>query len=335
MKKYTKIATMSLVGAALMLGAVSGQAQQTNANNNGLAQPFRGVTQAKDSSITVYGQVHLAVENIQTGTAPSINGLGQDGSRLGFTGREKLSNGLEAFYTIETGFAGDAPRTTTTSLGDRSSLVGLRNSWLEVKAGRGKHALINLHDKYQPFMTPWAQMHGSVHEFQGLRVQNTIFTQARPTKELMVAYQYTASEVAGKDATQGARVDWDNGKFAVGAAMFDDNGVGAASNKSTAFAAAYRPTKAWEISTTQSSDTVLGKEVTGKSVYLSHWLKPSVLLAAGYGQKTGAVEMTAVNLGVSYAMSPRTWVHVRYLDQDYTVNTKDRKQYGVSLQHFF
>lgn len=323
--KKSKLASM-LFGAALIVSATASFAQ--------VDQPLRGVGEARASTINVYGQVHTGIVSQSVGTAGDLTTMNNIGSRIGFTGSEKISNDLTAFYTIETGFAADAPRgtTATTSLGDRASFLGLRKGMLELKAGRDKHALVNLHDKYNPFLFPDYNIGGNIHDPHGLRVQNTVFLTARPVKGLLVAYQHTMSEVAGKANGTGARVDYDAGRFSVGAATFDDG----ATNKSTAYGATFRANKQLELHTVYSEDKNLGKDTTGTSVGVGYWIKPQLLLVASMGKKTGAVELDSQNLGVSYAFSKRTWLHARWLKEDYkTLNTRDTTVTAVSVQHMF
>lgn len=323
--KKSKLASM-LFGAALMVSATASFAQ--------VDQPLRGVGEAKASTINVYGQVHTGIVSQAVGTAGDLTTMNNMGSRIGFTGSERISSDLTAFYTIETGFAADAPRGTaaTTSIGDRASFLGLRKGMFEIKAGRDKHALINLHDKYNAFLFPDYNLSGNIHDPQGLRVQNTVFLTARPVKGLVVAYQQTMSEVAGKANGTGGRVDYDAGRFSVGAATFDDG----ATNKSTSYGATFRASKQLELHTIYSEDKNLGKDTTGTSVGVGYWIKPQLLLSAGVGKKTGAVELDSQNLGASYAFSKRTWVHARWLKEDYkTLNTRDTTVTAVSVQHMF
>jgi predicted porin len=323
--KKSKLASV-LFGVALMVGSVASFAQ--------VDQPLRGVGEAKASSINLYGQVHTGIVNQSVGTAGDLTTMSNMGSRIGFTGSERIGSDLTAFYTIETGFASDAPRgsAATTSIGDRASVVGLRKGVFELKAGRDKHPLVNLHDKYNPFLFPDYNLGGNIHDPQGLRVQNTVFLTARPIKGLVVAYQHTMSEVAGKANGTGGRVDYDAGRFSVGVATFDDG----ATNKSTAYGATFRANKQLQLHTVYSEDKNLGKDTTGSSVAVSYWVQPQLLLVAGAGKKTGAVELDSQNLGASYALSPRTWLHARWLKEDYkTLNTRDTTVTAVSVQHLF
>jgi predicted porin len=324
--KKSKLASM-LFGAAVMLGTVTAFAQ--------VDPPFRGVGEAKNSTINVYGQVHTGITNQSVGTSGTLTTMSNIGSRIGFSGSENLGGDLSAFYTIETGFAADAPRgsVAATSLGDRISVVGLRKGMFELKAGRDKHVLVNLQDKYySTFLFPDYHLGMNIHDTQGIRANNTVFLAARPVNGLLVAYQHTLSEVAGKPNTTGTRVEYDTNRVSVGVATFDDG----ATNKSTAYGATFRANKQLQLNAVYSEDKNLGLDTTGSSVAVSYWIQPQLLLLASVGKKTGAVELDSQNLGASYALSKRTWLHARWLKEDYkTLNTRDTTATVVSVQHMF
>jgi predicted porin len=98
------------------------------------------------SSVTVYGWVDASLNQTKattyassTAAAVGVAQTGLDsgninGSRLGFRGTEALGNGLNAVFTIETGFGVDnAP---ATSLGNRQTFVGLNGGFGSLTAGR-------------------------------------------------------------------------------------------------------------------------------------------------------------------------------------------------------
>jgi predicted porin len=324
--KKSKLASM-LFGAAVMLGTVTAFAQ--------VDQPFRGVGEAKSSTINIYGQVHTGIANQSVGAAGDLTTMTNLSSRIGFSGSENLGGGLTAFYNIETGFAADAPRGTVaaTSIGDRASVVGLRNGMFELKAGRDKHVLVNMHEKYySSFLFLDYYLGPNIHDVHGIRANNTVFLTARPVKGMLVAYQHTLSEVAGKPDTIGTRVEYDANRVSVGVATIDDGGI----NKSTAYGATFRANKQLQLSTVYSKDKILGLDSTGSSVNVGYWIQPQLLLLASVGKKTGAVEIDSQNLGASYALSKRTWLHARWLKEDYkTLNAKDTTATVVSVQHLF
>lgn len=324
--KKSKLASL-LFGAALMVSAAASFAQ--------VDQPLRGVGEAKTSTINLYGQVHTGIASQSVGTANSLTTMSNMSSRIGFTGSENLGGGLTAFYNIETGFAADAPRgsVAATSLGDRISVVGLRKGMFEIKAGRDKHVLVNMQEKYySSFLFLDYYLGPNIHDVHGIRAQNTVFLSARPAKGLLVAYQHTMSEVAGKPDTIGTRIEYDTDRVSVGVATIDDGGI----NKSTAYGATFRANKQLQLSTVYSEDKILGQDSTGSSVNVGYWIQPQLLLLASVGKKTGAVELDSQSLGASYALSKRTWVHARWLKEDYkTLNTKDTTATVVSVQHMF
>lgn len=285
---------------------------------------------AQAQGVQVYGRLHTIMENSKVGTAGSTTQMVQEGSRFGFRGQENLGNGLRANFTIETGFTSDEQ--TPTQVGSRTMLVGLGNNNFNVSMGRNKHAFVNLLDKYTPSVHPYANMACAIHgNCQGLRVQNTVFVTATPTKQLMATYQHSFSEVAGKPDTKGARIEFDNRVVAASVATFDD-GV---SNKSTALGVSYNLTKQLQVAAIRSDDTVLGNASNGTSVHVGYNLTDRLYAFAGHGKKTGFQPETDLSLGASYNFSKRTAAHVRYLNQDTGDVTRDRRTLGFGIEHWF
>lgn len=287
-----------------------------------------GAAQAQD--VQVYGRFHTIMENSKAGTAAATTFMTQEGSRIGFRGQENLGGGLRANFTVETGFTSDEQ--TPTQIGSRTMLVGLGNDVLNVSAGRNKHALVNLLDKYTPSIHPYASMACAIHgSCQGLRVQNTVFVTATPTKQLYATYQHTFNEVAGKPDTKGARVEFDNNTLAVSLATFDDG----LTNKSTALGASFNVTKRLQVAAIRSNDTVLGNESNGTSVHVGYKFNQQWYAFAGRGEKTGYQPEKDLAAGATYTLSKRTALHVRYLDQDTGVATRDQRTLGFGVEHWF
>ncbi|NIC42350.1 porin [Aquabacterium sp. A08] len=91
------------------------------------------------SSVTIYGVIDQGFTSVNNSGAGSTDVTGLTSSnmttnRLGFRGTEDLGGGLKAKFQIETGFAADAPATTT--MGDRGAWVGLEGGFGEVRLGR-------------------------------------------------------------------------------------------------------------------------------------------------------------------------------------------------------
>ena len=291
-----------------------------------LAAGFATVAQAQN--VQVYGQVHQYIESRQTGTADSINGIANEGSRIGFRGTEDLGGGLKASFVIETGFNADSP--SATNVGSRRSLIALGNQWINVGLGRDKTILTKQSEKYLPFMHPYAVI--STHEIFDLRFNNAVWVEANPIKGLTVNYEHSFSERAGVSARKAMAVDYDAGPFAVAVARFDD-GI---NNESTLISGAVRPIKGLELTTQFSDETVVGRDSKGRSVAASYDVLPERLkVMASVGRKTGAVVGDQVGIGASYALSKRTWLHARYNKEDFTTDSRDRKIFGVGVQHTF
>ena len=286
-------------------------------------------TAAQAQNVQVYGQIHQYLESRQIGTADSINGLANEGSRIGFRGKEDLGGGLNASFVIETGFNADSP--SATNVGSRRSLIALGNQWINVGLGRDKTILTKQSEKYLPFMHPYAVI--STHGIFDLRFNNAVWVEAKPIKGLTVNYEHSFSEKTGTPARKAMGADYDAGPFAVAVARFDD---GTGNNESTLISGAVRPIKGLELTAQFSDETVAGKDNKGKSVSASYDVLPDRLkVMTSVGRKTGAVDGDQFAVGASYSLSKRTWLHARYNKEDFVTDSQDRKIFGVGIQHFF
>jgi predicted porin len=101
------------------------------------------------SSVTVYGWADASLNSTTNGIgAAKLTQIGLDsgninGSRLGFRGTEALGNGLNAVFTIETGFNIDTGSTGATAapgltqyIGNRQTFVGLNGGFGSLTLGR-------------------------------------------------------------------------------------------------------------------------------------------------------------------------------------------------------
>jgi len=106
-----------LLLAASLLTASVGRAQVTDA-------------------ITIYGQLYGLVESVEVRGEPTPASrrarVTDQGSRLGFRGKEDLGGGLAAWFQLETGFAVDSPG----NFAGRNSAVGLEGPWGTMLIGR-------------------------------------------------------------------------------------------------------------------------------------------------------------------------------------------------------
>lgn len=291
-----------------------------------------GTAQAQQAPVQIYGSVNQFITNDQTGSAPSVNRMDSESSRFGLRGSENLGNGLRARFIVETGIRSDDPLAASTFLGNRESKVGLANDVFSLDLGRGKHALMTLIDKHNPFLIPYTFSVLGTHNVQGLRTSNTAFLAAKPVAGVSVQYEHGFSEVTGKDPVQTLRADFDGKQFSVGVVKYEDVNN---RNKSEMVAGQLRPTNNTTLYGMYSQDTTTGQDSTGKTVAVAQKLTPVLTAMAGFGQREGFNANKATNLGLTYDLSKRTAVHARYLNENYVTDAKDHKQFSLGLSHTF
>src|SRR6266705_2742238 len=113
-----------------------------------------GVPAAAVAQVEIYGRANVFVDSYQATGATAANSdfksrtrVNDQGSRLGFRGREDLGGGLRAVYQIESGVNldtgsnqtsvnGGPTNSSTATLATRDSFVGLEGGWGRVLLGR-------------------------------------------------------------------------------------------------------------------------------------------------------------------------------------------------------
>lgn len=91
---------------------------------------------AQSSNVTVYGIADMFLSNVSGGggTVTGVDSGGENGSRLGFKGKEDLGNGLKAVFDFQFGSLGlDGSKGISST---RYSFVGLEGAFGSVVAGR-------------------------------------------------------------------------------------------------------------------------------------------------------------------------------------------------------
>jgi len=289
---------------------------------------------ASAQSVEVYGRMRMYQETDKVGTADSVSRITNDRSRFGVRGSENLGGGLVARFNVETNVIIDAP--AATSLGDRESLVGLANKFVSLDLGRAKHTVARLNDKYDVM---GGFVFGSstdvIHQLHDSRVSNTAFIGATPVKGLALAFNHTFSETAGVKNVQSWGADYTLGAGSVGVAQFTNDAI---NSKSTHYGARYQIVKGTTLHAMYSDDKVRGVDSTGKSFGVRQQLGNNLVGLASYSEKTGALasnQVKAYNLGLTYSLSKRTFLHARYRMDDSVVAANDRKQLGFGVEHNF
>jgi predicted porin len=288
-------------------------------------------TSVSAQNLEVYGKMRIYQERDTVGTASAVTKQSNDTSRLGFRGTEDLGNGLKAFFTLETGIGADQPAATT--MGDRTSIVGLSSSVGRIGLGRDKHQVTRVLDAFDPIENAFGTTVATVHQAHGSRVQNAAFLTVSPVKGFNVHYQNAASEAAGVKNVQAGGIDGTMGPISLAIAHYTNGAEAAAKDTSTIYGGKLTigATKT-TLFGVYSQDTVDGAETTGRTFGVQQKIGSPVTLMASYGEKS---DIRAYAVGVSYAMSKRTSLHARYRDENADAAASDRTQYGVGIEHNF
>jgi predicted porin len=297
------------------------------------------VAQAQ-SSVQVYGKMRLIEEVDKVGTAEKQTKLSNANSRLGFRGVEDLGGGLKAFFVIETAISPDAPNTAdATKIGDRTSLVGLRTDVWSISGGRQKHAHALLQDNFDAMDAYLGSSVFSVHKGPDARLPNAIHGTFTPVKGLTFNYQQSNQDestvTTNKKSVKGGGVDYKIGNLSTAYAFYDD-GI---NNKNQIVGARYDiPATKTSFFAMYSEDEVaasptdIAVKTNGKSVGVRQHVSAPLMLIASYGEHQ---DLKAYNLGAQYSLSKRTSLIARYRDESATLASKDRKTYGVGIEHNF
>jgi len=108
------------------------------------------------STVQIYGNVRLAVENVDSGVSNVGGSRGRvtnpGGSLIGFRGTEALGGGLSAWWQIEQNIGGaDGTRQDVSTFGTRNTGTGLAGSWGRIILGHWDSPYKNFAGLFQPF----------------------------------------------------------------------------------------------------------------------------------------------------------------------------------------
>lgn len=288
-------------------------------------------TAVSAQAVEVYGKMRVYQEQDRVGTAATVTKQTNDSSRLGFRGTEDLGQGLRAFFSLETGIGADSPAAST--LGDRTSIVGVSNSFWKVALGRDKHLVTRALDGFDALENSYGTTVGTIHQAHGSRFSNAAFLTVTPVKGVNLHYQVSASETAGLTSVQAYGADAAFGAVSVVAARYDNSLSGAAKDSSTILGTkVVLGSAGTAVFAAYSDDTVDGVKTQGRTVGVQQKLGGAFAVMASYGEKQN---VKAYAVGATHNLSKRTMLHARYRDENATDNANDRRQFGVGLEHNF
>jgi len=315
---------------------------------------FAGVAQAQ-TSVTIYGSFDAGVryQNNVNSNGNSKLTMGSTGTynsnRLGFKGVEDLGGGLNAHFTLETGFnSGTGANADTSKFFNRSAFVGLGGQWGSLDLGRQYTVQFKTVGAYDPFnykftgIIPTSQASIAA----GTRFDNDIqytgtFGPITARAEWALGEQPGA---ARNGAAQGLGATYANGPISVGAAYTRRNAnLAVATTAVPNPAADFQDNRDWTVGgaftfgaarlaagyarETQDQSVSVGGSTTQKNAWFggSYDITPALGLTAAYydTRVDGNTNVAARNIngkrqllivGATYALSKRTNF---YADVDY------------------
>ena len=284
-----------------------------------------GLMGMAQADVSIYGKVREYQESYTLGTSSALTHLTNDTSRLGVKANQDVGSGMTVSGVIETGVAMDAPSATT--LGDRTAIVSLSNSFVTLSAGRDKHAVTKALDNFDVLENTYGTIVGSIHSAQGSRVQNAVFLTTAPMAGFNGTYQMANSETAGTTNVQAGSINYSLGALSATVAKYDDSVSSTSTIAGVKYTIASTGTTLFGL---YSDDKVSSVSTTGKSIGVRQDLTPQFALLANYGENSNGTTGKAV--GVAYAMNKALTFHARY---SYIDTTTDVTQYGVGVEFNF
>lgn len=289
---------------------------------------FAGAAQAQ-SAVTIYGSFDGGVRHVtdaQTttgGTIGSRTTVGSNGTfnsnRIGFKGVEDLGGGLNAHFTLESGFnTGTGALDAANTIFNRTAAVGLGGSWGSLDFGRQYSVNFKTIGLYDPFTYKYVAIIPLAAQGGLTRLNNDI-QYIGSFGPLTVRAEYALGEQAGDTglgSTQAIGASYSAGGITVGAAYTQGESLTALDFDNVTLGAAYT-TGPFRIAggyAKLSADTSATTENETDNIWIggSYALSPAAQLTLGYYRTTAdvsgvqAARRNLVILGATYSLSKRT-----------------------------
>jgi predicted porin len=291
---------------------------------------FAGAAQAQ-SSVQIYGSFDGGLRQQTNVNAAGDNNLtmGSNGTynsnRIGFKGVEDLGGGLNAHFTLETGFntGTGALNNTTNQLFQRQANVGIGGTWGSLDFGRQYTVAFKTVAAYDPFNYKYTAIIPTSGALVAAGTRNNNDVQYTGTFGPVTARaEWALGEVAGSTragSTKAIGASYDQGPFAAGIAYTDKRGALPLElqTKHWTLGGAYKfgPARV-AVGYVDNKDQIAGTgDTKSKVAWLggSYALTPAVeATAAYYRTKVDGTAATADGkkdlyvIGATYAFSKRT-----------------------------
>lgn len=292
-----------------------------------IAAALAAAAMTSQAQVAIYGQMNEILDNTKVGGA-STTGLVSDASRLGFKATEQLGSGLQARAVVETTILANDPTGAGTQLGDRQSTVGLASKFGSIDLGRATHSTYNTIAGVDPFGALYGSIAGDIHNLRGSRLASATFVTVAPIAGVGLSFDRgTAAGENPYSVAASASVAGIN----LSAAHFSND---VARTKSTIVGAGKTLSTGTQLFVSHSSNEDSGVTATGTLVGVAQPLSGTpVTLKASYGRTN--TDVTAYNLGASYALSKRTSVEATYRRVDAALAANDVTQLGAGMRFAF
>ncbi len=297
---------------------------------------FAGAAQAQ-TSVTIYGSFDAGVrsaKNLATGErvlTMSSNGT-YNSNRLGFKGVEDLGGGMNAHFTLETGWntGTGALENATNRIFNRSAFVGLGGAWGTVDLGHMYSVNFKTIGGYDPFVYKYTGITPMAGQGLLTRLDNDIqYTGAFGPVTVMAEYALGEASAAnssiGDGATAAIGAGFKTGPFSIGGAYTNrDSGTGVADQDNWTVGGAFA-TGPFRVTAGYADDSRdagysaalagIESELRDAWVGVSYNMTPAAALTAAFYQSRSELSTAAASvkgkknllmIGGTYALSKRT-----------------------------
>jgi predicted porin len=293
---------------------------------------FAGAAQAQ-SAVTIYGSFDGGVRYRTNVNAAGDNQwtMGSNGTyssnRIGFKGVEDLGGGMNAHFTLETGFntGTGALDNATNQLFQRTASVGLGGTWGAVDLGRQySNAFLTIYT-YDPFSFRYSGIVSSIPATAGVRYNNDVKYTGN-FGPVTARAEYSLGETPGDNTAGSAKsvsVGYKNGPISAGAAYTKLTGAAPADlgTKHWTLGGAYTfgPARLTAGYADQKAETATGVDTRSKWMWvgLNYNVTPALEITPAYyrtkvtgdvagvaGAANGKKDLFMLN--AAYALSKRT-----------------------------
>ena len=324
---------------------------------------FAGAAQAQ-SSVTIYGSFdggvrHQTNFNAAGGSRLSMNSIGTyNTNRLGFKGVEDLGGGMNAHFTLESGFnTGTGALDVANTIFNRTAAVGLGGSWGSLDFGRQYTVAFKTIASYDPFSYKYTGIADAVRSSAGTRYDNDI-QYIGTFGPVTVRAEWALGEQAGDTGRGSAKSlggTYAAGPLSIGAAVNQRTSVADLDTDYYTLGAAFRfgagrVSAGYVNQEAENAGTAADTKIRWTWIGLNYAITPAVeLTGAFYKTKiSGAASGDKDNfmLAATYALSKRTNLYAGYDNAKYDGAARAAafgntgglgRQRGISLgvNHFF